>query len=212
MNESSNQTSHGGASQSEPAQGMGVAAADFRRNVQEASERLSNAGSQLVSMSQELAAAIAEAKVAAQQAQAAQAAAEATQAQMQRDYGAVSDLVRELQDRIGALAILARPLAQPAVAAPPTIEPIRASETTAVDAPAFANAAAENYSPAPSEAEIEMETIADPTSAEAAHPELEETRTELPAQPQPGQFGYQAPNSGYSYGSSSGQSWSTRTW
>src|SRR4051812_44438695 len=75
-----NESNESGLGGSQPAQGMGVAAADFRRNVQEASERLSNAGSQLVSMSQELAAAIAEAKAAAQQAQTAQSAAEAAKA------------------------------------------------------------------------------------------------------------------------------------
>jgi hypothetical protein len=58
---------YGSAPQTEAAQRLGAAAADFRRNIQEASEKLSNAGSQLVSVSQELATAIAEAKQAAEQ-------------------------------------------------------------------------------------------------------------------------------------------------
>src|SRR6266545_4378543 len=112
MSESSYQPQgyYGSAPQTEAAQRLGAAAADFRRNIEEASERLGNAGAQLVSVSQQLATAITEARQAAEQAKEAQRQAEQTQQQMQRDYGAVSGLVRDLQDRISALATLARPL------------------------------------------------------------------------------------------------------
>ena len=104
------QGDYGGAPQTESAQRLEAAAADFRRNIQEASDKLGNAGAQLVAVSQELATAIAEAKQAAEQAREAQRKTEETQQQMQRDYGVVSDLVRDLQERIGALATLARPM------------------------------------------------------------------------------------------------------
>jgi chromosome segregation ATPase len=149
MSESTYQSSYGSS-----APDMGAAAAEFRRNVQEASERLSNAGQQLVSLSEGLAKAIGEAKAAAERAEQAHAKTEALQASLQHDYGTVTDLVRDLQERIGALAILARPL--PGV--------------TNVEPPAQADAAAE-YAPVQvNEAEAELESIADPQAAQPEEP------------------------------------------
>jgi hypothetical protein len=106
-------------------QGLEAAAADFRRSVQDAAGRLGTAAEQFITMSEGLAAALDEARAAAERAQAAQQAAEsaqqaaeAVQQRMQRDYGAVSDLVRELQVRISALATLAQPLSGEARAEP----------------------------------------------------------------------------------------------
>jgi chromosome segregation ATPase len=97
----------------QPQQGLQAAASEFRRNVQEATERLNSAAEQFMAVSDGLVSAINEARQAAERAQEAQRAVEAMQQQMARDYGSVSDLVRDLQERIGALATLARPLGTP---------------------------------------------------------------------------------------------------
>jgi SMC interacting uncharacterized protein involved in chromosome segregation len=94
-------------------QGLQAAASEFRRNVQEATERLNSAAEQFIAVSDGLVSAINEARQAAERAQEAQRAVEAMQQQMARDYGSVSDLVHDLQERIGALATLARPLGTP---------------------------------------------------------------------------------------------------
>jgi hypothetical protein len=122
--------------QADAAQGLASAAAAFSRSVQDATERFGAAGAQLVAMSQELSSAIAEAKAAAaraeeaqQGADAARARAEAAQADMQRDHGIVSNLVKELQDRIAALAVLARPIAMEPAAAEPAAQEQAAAES-----------------------------------------------------------------------------------
>ena len=134
------------------AQGLEMAASEFRRNVQDASQRLSTAAEQFINMSEGLAEAVTNARRAAEQAQAAQAAVESIQAQMQGDYGAVSDLVRELQQRIGALAILAQPLG--AASASTTAAAVLPVETPPAAPP-----------PAPeSQVEASPETVAAPAS------------------------------------------------
>jgi hypothetical protein len=135
---------------------MSAAAAEFRRNVQEASDRLSNAGQQLVSLSEALAKAIGEANAAADRAEAAVAKAEAVQMDMERDYGAVADLVSDLQERIGALAILARPLPSapaeavtPAAAAPTSSEPAGYEAPVATSEPDYTSSETPQTPPSP---------------------------------------------------------------
>jgi DNA repair ATPase RecN len=189
MSESSYQPQgyYGSAPQTEAAQRLAAAAADFRRNIQEASDKLSSAGAQLVSVSQELATAIAEAKQAAEQAKEAQRKAEETQQQMQRDYGAISDLVRDLQERIGALATLARPLSLEG-----RIELLAQAKADTEAAPAQANTA-----------EIEVAAISGPESPRA------EGFVEGPENQEQGgqQQSPEAPIAPYG-----GQSWSSRSW
>ena len=90
-------------------QSLEAAASDFRSSVQDAASRMSSAAEQFITMSEGLNKALEEARAAADRAQAAQRAAEEMQQRLQRDYGAVSDLVRDLQIRIAALATLAQP-------------------------------------------------------------------------------------------------------
>lgn len=97
-------------SSTETQEGLESAAADFRRTVQDAASRMSSAAEQFIAMSEGLAAALEDARAAADRAQAAQRSAEEMQQRLQRDYGAVSDLVRNLQEKIAALATLAQPL------------------------------------------------------------------------------------------------------
>ena len=103
-----NTSSYGTATET-PSQGLESAAADFRSSVQDAASRMSSAAEQFITMSDGLNKALEEARAAADRAQAAQFAAEQMQQRLQRDYGAVSDLVRDLQIRIAALATLAQP-------------------------------------------------------------------------------------------------------
>ena len=91
-------------------QGLEASAAEFKRSVEEAASRLSSAAEHFVSMTDGLVSSINEAREAAEKAQAAQNSAQELQQRMERDYGAVSGLVRDLQERISALAVLARPL------------------------------------------------------------------------------------------------------
>ncbi|HLF76986.1 MAG TPA: hypothetical protein VJB57_05790 [Dehalococcoidia bacterium] len=155
MSESSYQSGYGQSSYGSSSQGatpeMSAAAAEFRRNVQEASEKLSNAGQQLVSLSEALAKAIAEAQQAAERAEEAQRKAEAVQADMLRDYGAVADLVGDLQERIGALAILARPLPGEPRAEPPAQSDEAEGEPAGMvpDAEAFQPPVSSSPPPAP---------------------------------------------------------------
>ena len=92
------------------------AAADFSKNVQEATGKLVAAAESFGSMSSGLSKAVDEVKTAASRAEEAQkaaeeakAAAEAVQARMDRDYSNLKGLMNDLQERIGALAVLARP-------------------------------------------------------------------------------------------------------
>ena len=103
-----NTSSYGTATDTQ-SQGLESAAADFRTSVQDAASRMSSAAEQFITMSDGLNKALEEARAAADRAQAAQAAAEEMQQRLQHDYGAVSDLVRDLQIRIAALATLAQP-------------------------------------------------------------------------------------------------------
>jgi len=97
---------------SQPAQSTSLEAAanEFRSKVEDAASRLSGAAEQFVAMSEGLLAAVEEARQAAERAQTAQRSVESLKEQMARDYGNVSDLVRDLQQRIGALATLAQPM------------------------------------------------------------------------------------------------------
>lgn len=99
---------------------LGDAASEFARNVQEATGKLVAAGEQFTSMSAGLDRAIAEVKAAASRAEEARNASEAVQMKMERDYANLSGVIRDLQERIGALAVLARPLVS-AGAAPDAI-------------------------------------------------------------------------------------------
>jgi chromosome segregation ATPase len=103
-------TTHGYDNQHQARQGLEASAAEFKRSVEEAASRLSNAAEQFISMTDGLLSSINDAKQAAEQAQAAQRHAEELQQRMDRDYGSVSSLVRDLQERISALAVLGRPL------------------------------------------------------------------------------------------------------
>jgi len=91
-------------------QSLEAAASEFRSRVEDAATRLNSAAEQFVAMSDSLLAAVEEARQAAYRAQAAQHAVEDLRDRMARDYGSVSDLVRDMQARIGALATLAQPL------------------------------------------------------------------------------------------------------
>jgi len=117
------------------------AAAEFSRNVQEATGRLVSAAESFGSMSSGLDRAVQDVKAAAARAEAAQkaaeeakAAAEATQAKMDRDYSNLKSLMADLQERIGALAVLARPFnVEPEVGAEPeapSAEDERATENS----------------------------------------------------------------------------------
>jgi chromosome segregation ATPase len=97
-------------SHSGQAHSLEAAASEFRSKVEDAASRLSGAAEQFVAMSEGLLAAVEEARQAAERAEAAQRSVEGLKEQMSRDYGNVSDLVRDLQQRIGALATLAQPL------------------------------------------------------------------------------------------------------
>ena len=92
------------------------AATEFRTKVEDAATRLNGAAEQFVSMSEGFATAIAEARKAADRAMAAQRQVEEMRDRLEHDYGVVSKLVADLQDRIAALATLARPM--PAAEAP----------------------------------------------------------------------------------------------
>ena len=100
-------------------QALGNAAAEFSSNVREATDRLAAAAQQFAAVSEGLEAAVREAQAAAERAEAARHAAEEVQARMERNYGNVADLVRDLQERIGALAILTRPLPSEVLTTPP---------------------------------------------------------------------------------------------
>jgi|SRR5688572_4255128 hypothetical protein len=97
------------------------AATEFRTKVEDAATRLNGAAEQFVSMSEGFATAISEARKAADRAVAAQRSVEEMRDRLERDYGVVSTLVADLQDRISALATLARPLpAEPQAQEPAT--------------------------------------------------------------------------------------------
>jgi chromosome segregation ATPase len=87
-----------------------AAASEFRSKVEDAANRLNGAAEQFVAMSEGLLLAVEEARQAAERAQTAQRSVEEMKDRMARDYGNVSDLVRDLQQRIGALATLAQPM------------------------------------------------------------------------------------------------------
>ena len=107
-----------------PAPSLEAAASEFRSKVEDAANRLNGAAEQFVAMGEGLMSAVEEARDAANRAVAAQRTVEELKERMARDYGNVSDLVRDLQQRIGALATLAQPLAsQPAETQPPHQEP-----------------------------------------------------------------------------------------
>jgi len=87
-----------------------AAASEFRTKVEDAASRLNVAAEQFVVMSDGLLAAVEEARQAAEHAEQAQRSVEEMRERMARDYGNVSDLVRDLQERIAALAILGQPM------------------------------------------------------------------------------------------------------
>ena len=93
-----------------PTTSLENAATEFRTKVEDAATRLNGAAEQFVSMSEGFATAIADARRAADRAVAAQRQVEEMRDRLEHDYGVVSKLVADLQDRISALASLARPL------------------------------------------------------------------------------------------------------
>ncbi len=108
-----------------PTASLENAATEFRTKVEDAATRLNGAAEQFVSMSEGFATAIADARRAADRAVAAQRQVEEMRERLEHDYGVVSKLVADLQDRISALATLARPL--------PAAEPLaEAAEEPAV--------------------------------------------------------------------------------
>lgn len=141
-----------------PRQALPDLAADFGRSVQEASGHLGSAAEQFLSMTTRFLAAgsrldlaldahrqieaesqraavaaqtaAAEAAAAAERANAAQSGAEGFQTQVERNYGELTTLVRDLQERIAALAVLSRPL--PAEPPPALASEPEAPELTVV--------------------------------------------------------------------------------
>ncbi len=109
-------------SQTPPTHNLEAAANEFRSKVEDAANRLNGAAEQFVAMSEGLLSAVEEARQAADRAQQAQRSVEELKERMSRDYGSVSDLVRDLQQRIGALATLAQPMP----GEPPAPQPINA--------------------------------------------------------------------------------------
>jgi len=91
-------------------QSLKAAAAEFSSNVQEATTRLSTAAEQFASISERLATAADQVQSASDRAEAAQRAAEAVQSRIERDHADLTSLMRDLQERIAALAVLARPM------------------------------------------------------------------------------------------------------
>ena len=87
-----------------------AAAGEFRTKVEDAASRLNAAAEQFVTMSDGLLAAVAEARQAAEKAEQARRSVAELEERMARDYGNVSDLVRDLQQRIAALAVLGQTL------------------------------------------------------------------------------------------------------
>ena len=102
------------------------AATEFRTKVEDAATRLNGAAEQFVSMSEGFATAISEARKAADRAMAAQRSVEEMRDRLEQEYGVVSKLVADLQDRISALATLARPL--------PAAEPLEPAHTDEIPA------------------------------------------------------------------------------
>jgi chromosome segregation ATPase len=95
-----------------------AAAGEFRTKVEDAASRLNAAAEQFVTMSDGLLAAAADARQAAEKAEQAQRSVAELEERMARDYGNVSELVRDLQQRIAALAVLGQALPTPATAEP----------------------------------------------------------------------------------------------
>jgi DNA repair ATPase RecN len=100
----------GEAQASDLEQSLKSAAAEFSLNVQEAAGRLTRAAEQFSSISDRLVEAANDVQSAAQRAEEAQHAAESVQTRMERDHTDLTSLMRDLHDRIAALAVLARPL------------------------------------------------------------------------------------------------------
>ena len=133
--------------------GFQAVAGEFRRNVEEAAGKLGGAAQQFVAMTasflaagdrleealeahrrvetesrqaaESAQAAAAEARAAAEQSETAQKAAAEMLAKMDMQYGELTALVSDLQERIAALAVLARPLPREASEA---TEPVEAGE------------------------------------------------------------------------------------
>ena len=106
-------------------QNLEAAASEFRSKVEDAANRLNSAAEQFVSMSEGLLKAVEEARQAANRAEQAQRTVEELKQRMENDYGSVSNLVRDLQQRIGALATLAQPMpvSQPEASQPEHEQP-----------------------------------------------------------------------------------------
>jgi chromosome segregation ATPase len=107
---------------------LGEAASEFSKNIQDATGKLVSAAEQFSAMSEGLTKAVAEAKEASARAEEAREAAESVKARMDHDYSNLSGLMRDLQERIGALAVLARPLAS--VESEPSASIAEASENS----------------------------------------------------------------------------------
>ncbi len=153
MEETTYQPRDEGAADAElPRQALPELAADFGRNVQEASGHLGSAAEQFLSMTTKFLeagsrldlaldahrqietesqrAALAAETAAAERAGTAQSGAEGFQTQVEHNYGELTTLVRDLQERIAALAVLSRPL--PAEPPPAPASELEAPELTVV--------------------------------------------------------------------------------
>lgn len=118
-------------------QSLESAAAEFSKNIQDATGKLVSAADQFSMMSTGLTNAVNEAKAASAKAEEAQkaaveaqAAAEAIHAKMDRDYSNLKGLMSDLQERIGALAVLARPFNMEAEPEAPAIADDSATENS----------------------------------------------------------------------------------
>ncbi len=92
-----------------------AAASTFSQNIQEATTKLAAAAEQFGTMSEGLLAAVEDARSASDRAQAAQRATEETQERL-------TGIMRQLQERLGALASLANAFDMPAESAPSSSE------------------------------------------------------------------------------------------
>lgn len=123
---------------------LGDAASEFSKNIQEATGKLVSAAEQFSTMSEGLTKAVAEAKEASAKADEARLAAEAVKARMDQDYSNLSGLMKDLQERIGALAVLARPLTSVGTEAPEASPEVSIEESSENSGEGISNESHEN--------------------------------------------------------------------
>jgi hypothetical protein len=113
--EQSNHVNFGSFDTAQANQALSNAANNFRKSIQEATSHLGSATEQFTAMSAALARSVEDVRTAAAKVHEDREATEAIQARFERDYGNLLSLIVDLQERIGALAVLGRPIATPAL-------------------------------------------------------------------------------------------------